>query len=111
MFAIPSHLTVGHSSTLRFTPHVRGDILIQEADGNVYTGSLPRLRGLLQRAGNGGFAQKGFFNTDVLCKKFFNSAILGPALRGDTLGPLPRPSAISLCDGWGVQTFYRIGGT
>ena len=24
-------------------------------------------------------AQKSFFNTDVLCKKFFNSAILGPA--------------------------------
>ena len=26
-----------------------------------------------------GFAQKSFFNTNVLCKKFFNSAILGPA--------------------------------
>ena len=53
---------------------------------------------------------KEFFNTDVLCKKFFNSAILGPALRGGTLGPLPRPSAISLYDGWMFRPFYPIGG-
>ena len=26
-----------------------------------------------------GFAQKSFFNTNVLCKKFFNSAVLGSA--------------------------------
>ena len=57
---------------------------------------------------NTGFAQKSFFNTDVLCKKFFNSAILGPALRGDTLGPLPRPSAISLYDGWMFRAFTEL---
>ena len=55
-----------------------------------------------------GFAQKSFFNTDVSCKKFFNSAILGPALRGDTLGPLPRPSAISLYDGWMFRPFTGL---
>ena len=52
-----------------------------------------------------GFAQKSFFNTAVLCKKFFNSAILGPALRGDTFGPLPCPSTISLYDGWMFRPF------
>ena len=50
--------------------------------------------------GGPGFAQKGFFNTGVLCKKFFNPAIPGSALRGDALGLLPRPPVISLYDGW-----------